>query len=86
MDRIPDEIILKIMELACDELEIYESRSQVWGFQSGFTQGRDLEWQLGTDVEHDSKVAQVLDTYEIHEKRLRRSMGMKGVCGITPHR
>ena len=72
------------MEMACGELEIYGSRSHVWGFQSGFTQGRDLEWELGTDVEHGNGVARVLDTYEIHEKRLCRSMEMKKVRNMAP--
>lgn len=80
MERMPDELLLKIMEHACDELQIYESHSQIWGFHSSFTQGRDLEWALeGPGAAKETKVARILDTYETHEERLRRSMVTKTV-------
>lgn len=84
MERIPDELLSKIMEIACDEPQIDEPQTHVMGFQSSFTQGRDLEWCLedseptleGVD---SPKVARVMDTFEIHKERLRRSMVTKRV-------
>ncbi len=92
METLPDELLLRIMELACDETQIDEplAHSQVWGLHNGFTQSRDLEWVLekssnareafatGSDTTNTPYVARIADTPEIHVNRLRSSMRTRG--------
>ncbi len=96
METLPDELLLRIMELACDETQIDEplAHSQVWGLHNGFTQSRDLEWVLekssnareafatGSDTTNTPYVARIADTPEIHVNRLRSSMRTKRVSPI----
>ncbi len=87
MESIPDEILLGIMELACDEIRVDEplAHSQVCGLHSSFTQSRDLEWMLeesnakevfATDsgTTDATYIARIADMPELHENRLRLSM------------